>query len=1338
MKEVNETIKHASHHSMISRKWLLVIPFSIIAAMIVVTSLPSGKSIGAGATGAPRLVPPANPASGNSSRRGSRSPHRKDFFGGLTATAHGQRALDVGNTDSEPLKESDLIEREQYWADRLGYPTGEFDPAWVREAADRDHLIPRSIPSGRWAELRRDSPLALNPNGFTALGPSPERMTGCTGCFDYTTTQGRVNAIAIDPTTTTNGSIVAYIAAVGGGVWKTTNCCSGPTTWTSITDDPVVSTASVDTIVIDPNNHNTIYVGTGDLNYGSFSMGSQGILKSTDSGANWTMLGANVFGAPYPEPPGQFPQYQAVGKVRVDPNNSNKVVAGTKTGLYLSYDGGVNWTGPCLTNAFTTQRQDITGLELTNIGGTTRILAAVGTRGFATTVQYDLGNNGANGLYGGTIPASGCPSDFSLLSRNNNGFVFGTMVTGSPYSTGANMNAGTGAPYVSSISGNQLGRMDIAVAPSNPNYVYAQVGSIAANNNSGCGNTSGCQLGVWSSIDGGGTWSFMTGSAGGSLTPCSGTPGGGDYPQNWYDQGLTVDPNNPDRVFVDTFDTWLASRIGLTFYNLTCGYNGASAANHVVHVDHHALAFVPGSSSILLEGSDGGIFGSNNADTAVAGVLRNTWFNMYTGLNTIEFYSGDISGNFATSASPQAVGGAQDNGPSSVTFSGSPTGPVQWQMGLGGDGFYARIDPVGTGSSLRFWEGNNSGGVSRCVSNCTASGASWTSSRGSWTGDTQSFILPYDIFHGGIPGGDDCAAAGVPGGCGHLIAGTTRVWETISGGNSSVPTSAWYVTNNPTTQNMTKQTLGNRSFINQVKYSPKFQSVAIVGTNDANVWIGFNLGTGAASQANWVNVTGGNTVLPNRPVLGIALSPGVAAANVPVGYAAVGGFDQNTPTTPGHVFRVSCTANCGSSTWENKSGNLPNIPVDSIIVNPNLPQQVFAGTDFGLYFTNDITAASPVWSRFNSGLPNVMIWDMQIDRGATALSLWTRGRGAFAAPLPMGPTAANASISGRITTPGGSALGGAVIHLNGTMSRMTVSDSAGNYHFDDLATDSFYIVTPSLANYTFTPSNRSFSLTGNRTDEMFTANPDASPSANAIDTAEYFVRQQYLDFLGREPDQGGLEYWSSQFTPCGSDATCISNKRIDVSAAFFASLEFQQTGSYIYGLYAGTLGREPGYGEFMPDRAQVVGGSGLEPAKAAFAQNFVQRAEFTNRYPQSMSREEFVDAVIQTMQVRSGMFMTSYRDRFLNDYDTGGRALVVRHAAEAGDFVAAEYNRAFVLMEYFGYLRRDIDPGGYAFWLDVLNRGAGSRGMVCSFLTSHEYQNRFSTVVTHSNAECGQ
>src|SRR5213080_4541947 len=377
-----------------------------------------------------------------------------------------ERYMPVPGSDTRG-EASGLAELEQYWYNRLTFPTGRFDPAWLRAAAAQHARMTSGVPAGQHRKLNLANPNALSTTNFTALGPQPERMTGCFNCYDYTTTDGRVHAIAIDPTTTTNGSIVAYSGAVGGGVWKTTNCCGASTTWTVVTDDPLISTTAIDTITIDPNNHNIIYAGTGDLNFGSFSMGSQGILKSINAGATWAVLGANVFGMAYNEPAGQFPQYNAVGKVRVDPNNSSKVVAGTKQGLYFSYDGGANWAGPCFTNGFSGQRQDVTGLELSNMGGgDTRIVAAIGTRGFATTVQYDLNLNGANGLYGATMPSSGCPS-FTSIASNANGFIFGTAVTGSAYSTGASMNAGSGSPFVNISTGNQLGRIDIAVAPSN-------------------------------------------------------------------------------------------------------------------------------------------------------------------------------------------------------------------------------------------------------------------------------------------------------------------------------------------------------------------------------------------------------------------------------------------------------------------------------------------------------------------------------------------------------------------------------------------------------------------------------------------------------------------------------------------------------------------------------------------------------------------------------------------------------------------------------------------------------------------------------------------------------
>jgi hypothetical protein len=427
-----------------------------------------------------------------------------------SSTSARERYMPVRGGDPD-----DLNKMETDWHNRVTYPTGRFNPAWVRLAAAEDARVTSGIPAGiPMANLKQaHSPLALDANSFTALGPQPEHMTGCTGCYDYVTTEGRVNDIVVDPTTTTNGSIVAYAATVGGGVWKTTNCCSSTTSWSVTTDDPLLATISIDTLAIDPSNHNTIYAGTGDLNFGSFSMGSQGILKSTNGGATWTLLGANVFGPALTEPAGQFPQYNAVGKVRVDPRNSNNVVAGTKTGLYFSYDAGVTWAGPCTTNSFNTMRQDITGLALTDTGTTTRIIAAVGVRGFKTTVQYNLDQNGANGIYKGTMPASGCPTDFAPLATNANGWT--------------GLNATTGTAYVSAGVGNQVGRIDIAVAPSNPNYIYAQLQAITLQ--SSCG-AQGCQLGAYRSTDGGTTWTQIPGSPGASLTDCEG--GAGDYSQN--------------------------------------------------------------------------------------------------------------------------------------------------------------------------------------------------------------------------------------------------------------------------------------------------------------------------------------------------------------------------------------------------------------------------------------------------------------------------------------------------------------------------------------------------------------------------------------------------------------------------------------------------------------------------------------------------------------------------------------------------------------------------------------------------------------------------------------
>ena len=332
------------------------------------------------------------------------------------------------------------------------------------------------------------------------------------------------------------------------------------------------------------------------------------------------------------------------------------------------------------------------------------------------------------------------------------------------------------------------------------------------------------------------------------------------------------------------------------------------------------------------------------------------------------------------------------------------------------------------------------------------------------------------------------------------------------------------------------------------------------------------------------------------------------------------------------------------------------------------------------------------------------------------------------------PTAANAFISGRILTADGTPVAGAVIALAGTQSRKTITDANGDYSFDQVETNGFYTVTPERANYSFSPAERAFSQIGNNTEAAFTATPTGG-FANPLDTPEYFVRQHYLDFLGREPDEAGFNFWSDQMLTCGDDASCFERRRINVSAAYFLSIEFQRTGGVVDGLYRASYGVRPQFAEFMPDtatlaRGVVVGRTGWEQLlaanKQAFLEDWVQRPAFRAAYD-LLTNDGYVDALIAHTGIS---FTPSERDALVNalTFGTLTRAGVLERIAEDDRFVAAKRNEAFVMMEYFGYLQRDLDAGGFAFWLNKLNQFGGNfeqAEMVKAFIVSGEYRERF-------------
>ena len=280
-----------------------------------------------------------------------------------------------------------------------------------------------------------------------------------------------------------------------------------------------------------------------------------------------------------------------------------------------------------------------------------------------------------------------------------------------------------------------------------------------------------------------------------------------------------------------------------------------------------------------------------------------------------------------------------------------------------------------------------------------------------------------------------------------------------------------------------------------------------------------------------------------------------------------------------------------------------------------------------------------------------------------------------------------------------------------------------------------------------TPSQASLTITDDATE----------PATNPIDTADAFVRQHYHDFLNREPDAAGLAFWTNQITECQQPgATCNAEvRRINVSAAFFLSIEFQETGYLVYRFYKSAYGSIPGTPvpirliEFLPDTQQigrdvVIGQPGaeqqLEANKVTYALDFVSRSRFTSAYPTPLTPAEFVDALFANGAVTPS---ATDRNAAINEFggagntaDVAARARALRRVAENSTLKQQETNKAFVLMQYFGYLRRNpndppeanLDFGGYNFWLGKLNEFNGNfvnAEMVKAFIVSGEYRHRF-------------
>ncbi len=450
---------------------------------------------------------------------------------------------------------------------------------------------------------------------------------------------GRITAIAALP-----GGQTVYVGAANGGVFKSVN---GGVNWNSLTD--ATSIMSVGAVAIDPFDSQTIYVGTGEANGSVDSYDGNGLWRSRDAGGTWEPIGLAATAR--------------IAEVVIDPQDPQHLLVaamgrqfstGPDRGLYRSTDGGANWSKVLFVN-------DSTGVcdVVFNPTSPDTVYAATWERVRRPTYRRAFGPGGG------------------IWRSVNRGVTWSRLTSGLP------------------ALDDNLGRIGLAIAPSRPSRVYAQIISGASGGYSG--------RGLYRTDNGGQTWVRRdTGTFSASF---------GGF--GWYFGEVTVDPTNPDRVFTCGVSVLRSMDGGVTFTDVTSG----------AHVDEHALWIDPTNPNRVLMGSDGGFYWT----------LGGVGWNKSLDLPITQFYAGTVAPQNAN----KILGGTQDNGTLKTE-----AGPSAWTHILGGDGFHVLVDGADTNTLFAEWQFGSSGaGVRRSINN----GANFASTSGWVSGDRFNWNTPFVV-----------------------------------------------------------------------------------------------------------------------------------------------------------------------------------------------------------------------------------------------------------------------------------------------------------------------------------------------------------------------------------------------------------------------------------------------------------------------------------------------------------------------------------------------------------------------------------------------------------------